>query len=172
MHGRPRLSRERLRDRLGSLPLPVVGVLLAVLVAAVAVPVALLLSRPLQVRTPPSASDPACARLARALPQRLGSLDRRPTSSSSPAVAAWGDPAVVWLCGVREPAVAQTCVEANGEDWVAVELGGDGLAFTTDGRSPAVQVLVPHAYAPEALRLPALSTVVATLPQGRKRCSA
>lgn len=171
MHGRPRLSGSRWRHRLAALPLPVVGLLLAAVVAAVVVPAALLLDRPLQVRTPPSASDPACARLARALPQRLGSLDRRTTSSPSPAVAAWGDPAVVWLCGVREPAVAATCVEASGESWIAVQLGQDGFAFTTDGRSPAVQVLVPHAYAPEPLRLPALSTVVATLPAGRRRCA-
>ena len=55
-------------------------------------------------------------------------------------------------------------------DWVRVPLR-DGSSFTTYGRQPAVQVLVPRAYAPEPLTLPVLSTVVEQLPQGARRCT-
>ena len=126
--------------------------------------------RPVQVRPAVSAADPACATLAGSLPPTVAAQPRRATSSDSPGVAAWGDPAVIWLCGVLPPGPSTDCLEVNGVDWV-VERLDDGTAFTTFGRDPAVQVLVPRAYAPEPLRLPALSAVVATLPQGRRRCT-
>ena len=130
----------------------------------------LLRDRPMQVRPAASSADPACAVLAGALPRTVAAQPRRATSPDSPAVAAWGDPAVVWLCGVAQPGPSTDCMEVNGVDWVFEPLD-DGTAFTTFGRDPAVQVLVPSVYAPEPLRLPALSAVVATLPQGSHRCT-
>ena len=126
--------------------------------------------QPLKVRPAASAADPACNRLAPDLPPTVAAQPRRATSPDSPAVAAWGDPAVIWLCGVAEPGPSPDCLDVNGVDWIFQQLA-DGTAFTTFGRRPAVQVLVPRAYAPEPLRLPALSAVVATLPQGPRRCT-
>ena len=143
---------------------------LALLTAAVAGAVLLLGDRPVSVRPAASSTDPACARLADALPPTVAAQQRRATSPDSPAVAAWGDPAVIWLCGVDQPGPSADCLQVNGVDWVFQRLD-DGTAFTTFGRRPAVQVLVPRAYSPEPLRLPALSAVVAALPQGPRRCT-
>jgi len=141
------------------------------LAAALVLALLALRERPLDVAAPPGGSDPACARLADRLPATLHGQSRRPTTSSSPAVAAWGDPAIVWRCGVTPPGPTQNeCTEVNGVDWVRVPLD-DGSSFTTYGREPAVQLLVPRAYAPEPLTLPAVSAVVAAVPQGPRRCT-
>jgi hypothetical protein len=141
-------------------------------VAAAAVWGALSLrGRPVEVTAPPGGADPACARLADRLPATLHGESRRATSTSSPAVAAWGNPAIVWRCGVQPPGPTQDeCTRVDGVDWVRVPLD-DGSAFTTYGREPAVQLLVPRAYAPEPLLLPALSAVVRDVPQGARRCT-
>ena len=143
---------------------------LAFLIVALGGGLLMLRDRPLQVRPAASAADPACATLARALPATVAAQPRRATSPDSPGVAAWGDPAVVWLCGVPQPGPSTDCLQVNGVDWVFERLS-DGTAFTTFGRDPAVQVLVPSAYSPEPLRLPALSAVVAAIPQGPRRCT-
>lgn len=151
--------------------MPLLAAVTAPVVAAV-VGAAFLLGRPapVEVRPAPSAADPACTALAAELPATVASQRRRETSSRSPGVAAWGDPPVVWLCGTPEPDPSPDCITVSGVDWVFRRLD-DGTAFTTYGRDPAVQVLVPSAYAPEPLRLAAFSAVVAALPQGRHRCS-
>lgn len=153
------------------MPLSVVGVLLALAVgAAVAVLVLALRERPVEVRAAPSAGDPACATLAARLPATVAGQQRRATSSGSTGVAAWGNPAIIWLCGVSEPGPSPDCIDVSGVDWVYERLD-DGAAFTTYGRAPAVQVLVPAAYSPEPLRLPDFSAVVALIPQGPRRCT-
>ena len=153
------------------LPLPVLAVLLAVLVAAGVVGATRLLGQgPVEVTPAPSAADPACSRIARRLPVSVAGQARRATSSASPAVAAWGDPAIVYLCGVVQPGPSPSCQDVNGVDWVYLQLG-DGTVFTTYGRDPAVQVLVPRAYAPEPLRLPDFSAAVSMVAQGTRRCS-
>jgi hypothetical protein len=143
----------------------------AVVAAAAVLAVLSLRDRPVEVTAPAGGSDPVCARLATRLPATLRGQQRRPTTSPSPAVAAWGDPAIVWRCGV--PLLGPTqdeCTQVDGVDWVRVPLA-DGSSFTTYGREPAVQLLVPRAYAPEPLVLPALSRVVAAVPQGSRRCT-
>ncbi|MEO7746522.1 MAG: DUF3515 family protein [Actinomycetota bacterium] len=153
------------------LPLPVLAVLLAVLVAAGVVGATRLLGQgPVEVTPAPSAADPACSTIARRLPVSVAGQARRATSSRSPGVAAWGDPAIVYLCGVVQPGPSPSCQDVNGVDWVYLQLG-DGTVFTTYGRDPAVQVLVPRAYAPEPLRLPDFSAAVSVVPQGTRRCS-
>lgn len=155
------------------LPLPLLAALAALVVALVVGGVTLALTRPLEVSAPSGGQDPRCSRLAERLPGQVGALRRRATSSDSPAVAAWGEPAIIWLCGVAEPGPSADCVDVSGVDWVLAPLGAenDGVAFTTVGRSPAVQVLVPHTYQPEPLQLPAFSDVVTALPQGPRRCA-
>ncbi len=154
MHRRPRL----------------ILLLAAAVVAAVVGALAWWHARPLEVTAPSGASDPACADLARSLPATVQRQGRVRTTSDSPAVAAWGDPAIIWRCGVTPPGpTTDECIDVNGVDWVRQPLK-DGSAFVTYGRDPAVEVLVPDAYAPEPLVLPPFSTVVAAVPQGEHRC--
>ena len=122
-------------------------------------------------KTPPGADDPACTQLAAALPKTLLKQDRRATDPTSPALAAWGDPAIILRCGVEPPGpTTDQCTTVNGVDWVARALT-DGYDFTTYGRTPAIQVLVPKHYAPETFALTGLASAVAGIPQGEHRCS-
>jgi hypothetical protein len=120
---------------------------------------------------PPSGADPACTRLGGTLPSTLLKAKRRPTTPSSPALAAWGDPAIVVRCGVDPPGpTPELCIAVDGVDWVARALDS-GYDFTTYGRVPAVQVLVPKHYAPETFALTGLAPAVKAIPQGEHRCS-
>jgi hypothetical protein len=164
VHGRPHLSGRRLSA-------PLVAVLLAILAAVTTGAVLLLRHQPVEVAVPDGGADPACAAMADRLPSRLLNQGRVATSQRSPAVAAWGDPAIIWRCGVTPPGpTTQDCIAVNGIDWV-VEPLDDGTGFVSYGRDPAVQVLVPDAYAPETFALTSLSTAVSTVPQNEHRCS-
>lgn len=103
------------------------------------------------VATAPSAGDPACAAVVLALPEELGAMARVRTTSQ--ASAAWGDPdhPVVLRCGVEPPGpTTDQCVTADdgraAVDWLAVPQdveAGTRWTFTTYGREPAVEVVVP-----------------------------
>jgi hypothetical protein len=128
-------------------------------------------SHDVAARLPVNASDPACAGVAAKLPETLLKQGRRTTHPSSPSLAAWGDPAIILRCGVESPAASTDhCETVNGIDWIVQQLS-DGEDFTTFGRTPAVQVLVPKHYAPEEFALTGVSAAVATIPQGSDRCS-
>jgi hypothetical protein len=111
----------------------------------------------------PFATDPACARVlvaARSLDDLAGRQRRSTTSQST---AAWGDPAVVLRCGVEPPGpTTQPCLDAGGVDWVV-----DGTRFTTYGREPAVEVLLPRGVQPIEV-LGQLGALVTALPQSRE----
>ena len=92
------------------------------------------------------------------------------TSPQSPRTAAWGDPAVIASCGY--PALGATdkeCLDVDGVYWV-VERLADGARFTTFGRDPAIEVLVPDAYTPEPLLLPAFGPAAKALPANGREC--
>ena len=55
-------------------------------------------------------------------------------------------------------------------DWVAHQLS-DGTRFTTFGRDPALEVLIPKGYAPEGSLLPAFAAAAQALPQTGRHCS-
>lgn len=109
------------------------------------------------VATAPSAGDPLCAEVVLTLPEALGGLDRLRTTSQ--ASVAWGDPdhPVVLRCGVEAPGpTTDQCVTADdgttAVDWLAVPrdvAGGTRWTFTTYGREPAVEVVVPAEVAAE-----------------------
>jgi hypothetical protein len=103
-------------------------------------------------------------------PETVGGQSLRPTSSSSDAVRAWGDPAIIARCGVHPigPTTDQ-CLDVSGIDWVAHQLT-DGVRFTTYGRDPAIEVLVPKAYQPEPLLLPAFGRAASAIQPGVRRC--
>jgi hypothetical protein len=120
---------------------------------------------------PARATEPACAAAAGAWPAAPSGQQPVAVRTSSPSVRAWGDPAIIARCGVEPPApTTLDCVEVDGIDWVAEPLS-DGTRFTTFGRDPALEVLVPRHYAPEALLLPAFGPAAATLPTTGLRCS-
>ena len=97
-------------------------------------------------------------------------MPRRDTDPASPAVAAWGDPAVVARCGVAAPAhTAIDCLEVDGVGWIPERLS-DGTRFTSFGTEPAVEVLVPRAYAPEGLLLPVFGPAARALPRNGLAC--
>ena len=108
---------------------------------------------PVGVEVAPHAADPLCAEVVLALPRELAGMSRLTTSSQ--ATVAWGDgdAPVVLRCGVEPPPPStDPCVTADdgsvAVDWLAVEgtpgPGGDAdWTFTTYGRDPAVEVLVP-----------------------------
>ncbi len=128
-------------------------------------------SHAVSARVPVDGSDPGCRAIAAELPKHLLKAGRRDTDPSSPALAAWGDPAIILRCGVQPPGpTPDHCETVNGVDWVVRDLPG-GKDFTTYGRTPAVQVLVPEHYAPEEFALTALSTAMDTVAQSEHRCS-
>ena len=97
-------------------------------------------------------------------------MPRRDTDPDSPAVAAWGDPAVVARCGVAALAPTDVeCLEVDGVGWIPDPLS-DGTRFTSFCTDPAVEVLVPRAYAPEGLLLPAFAPVAKALPGNGLAC--
>lgn len=128
-------------------------------------------SEDVHATVPAGGDDPACRRLASALPDNLLKQHRRDTDPSSPALAAWGDPAIILRCGVTPPGpTTAQCISVDGVDWVARPVD-EGYDFTTYGRLPAVQVLVPKHYTPETFALTGLAHAVGAIPQGEHRCS-
>lgn len=102
------------------------------------------------VTVAPHATDPVCASVVLALPESLGDgLDRLDTDAQ--ATAAWGDAAaaVVLRCGVEplgpttERCQSVETPQGPTVDWIVVEQDGD-WRFTTYGREPAVELVVPR----------------------------
>lgn len=122
--------------------------------------------------TPFEGSDtPACRDVAQAWPVTVAGLQPRETAVDDDTVAAWGDPAIIARCGAPVPGpTTDQCLDIGGVDWVLHQLD-DGVRFTTYGRDPAIEVLVPAAYAPEPLLMPAFATVAERVPQGEHHCS-
>jgi hypothetical protein len=122
------------------------------------------------VTDPPEAGSAACRAAAAHWPKTVGGQPLQPTSSSSDAVRAWGDPAIIARCGLAPigPTTDQ-CLNVSGIDWVAHQLT-DGVRFTTYGRTPAIEILVPSAYRPEPLLLPAFGAAASAIPQGEWHC--
>jgi hypothetical protein len=103
-----------------------------------------------EVAPPPAlsaAQQRACQDLISALPTDLGDLPARPVDSSSPYVAAWGEPAVTLRCGVpRPPSFIATAdvQQINGVTWFP-ERRGATTAWVVVDRPVYVEVLVPAA---------------------------
>ncbi|MCR6647959.1 MAG: DUF3515 domain-containing protein [Cellulomonas sp.] len=103
----------------------------------------------------PFATDPVCAQVVLATPEELADgLTRQDTNAQSTTAWSDGSAAVVLRCGVTplEPTTdrCQSVEAADGTsvDWVIVASEPDhedssDWTFTTYGRVPAVEVLVP-----------------------------
>lgn len=111
-------------------------------------------SQPLVVDPAPYAADPDCARVMLAMPDAVGGLDVRGTTSQ--ATAAYGSEfPIVVRCGVEPPGpTTDSCVavaaDGGSQDWLVVE-DSDQWRATSFGRSPAVEVLIPTARAQDAV---------------------
>jgi hypothetical protein len=105
----------------------------------------------------------ACATLHSKLPDEVEGHTVTALDPRSPYTAGWGQPTIVWRCGVPVPSTltptSQTIV-VDGVEWFPEKLT-DGYLFTTVGRQLTVDVSVPSAYSPEAGALVDLSPSVA-----------
>ena len=96
---------------------------------------------------PPSAeAGSACPALVDSLPGELvGETDRR-VRSTSPYVRAWGNPAVVLVCGVDRPArfaVGAALIQIDGVQWFVDTSDPKTVVWTAVDRPVYVQVRVP-----------------------------
>ena len=120
----------------------------------------------------PARGPHACADLLAAVPGTVDGQQQREVDPPDALAAAWGDPAIVLRCGVREPpalTAASPCAEVNGVGWFA-EQRDDGYRFTTIGRSAFVEVRVPYDYEPAADTLVDLASAVRRTVPERQPC--
>ena len=132
-------------------------------------------SHPVVVDPAPYAADPDCARVMLAVPEAVGGLDKRGTTSQ--ATQAWGDEfEIIARCGVEPPGpTTEQCIAvetpAATVDWLMHEEGDDWVAVTF-GRSPALELTVPKVRADEAVGdvLAELSPAAALAPGNGLEC--
>jgi hypothetical protein len=103
---------------------------------------------PVQVDTPDvtPAADLACPVLMGQLPLELAGETSRLVDSDTPYAYAWGDPAVVLVCGVDPPAgyvVGASTLVISGVEWFVDDSDPDVVVWTTVDRNVPVQVTVP-----------------------------
>jgi uncharacterized protein DUF3515 len=103
---------------------------------------------PVQVDTPDvtPAADLACPVLMAQLPLELAGETSRLVDSDTPYAYAWGDPAVVLVCGVDPPAgyvVGASTFVISGVEWFVDDSDPDVVVWTTVDRNVPVQVSVP-----------------------------
>jgi hypothetical protein len=118
--------------------------------------------------TPSSAAIEPCAQVLSQLPVQLdGSNPRRvePSPDSGAPVVAWGDPAIVFQCGVPRPKTltegsSAFILNVNAVNWFPVA-GSKATVFTVVDRSVYMQVTVPKSYTQPPLAT--LSTAIATV---------
>jgi len=102
----------------------------------------------------PYASDPDCARVMLAAPTSVGGLALRTTTSQ--ATAAYGSEFMIIVrCGVEPPGPSQDpCVEVTTGTttlgWLVRDTD-DAWVAVSFGRSPAVEVTIPHVRADRAV---------------------
>jgi hypothetical protein len=133
-------------------------------------------AQPLTVSPAPYAADPDCARVMLVVPEVVGGLPVRGTTSQ--ATQAWGEEfPIVARCGVEPPGPSpEPCVSVDtpsgSVDWLVSEVGENWVAVTF-GRSPALEVTVPAIRADEAVRdvLAEFTSAAALAPVNGLECS-
>lgn len=101
-----------------------------------------------QVDTPAvtKAADLACPTLMEQLPLELVDEPSRLVQSDSAYAYAWGDPAVVLICGVDPPAgftSDSSAIQIDDVQWFVDDSDPDTVVWTTVDRTVPVQVRVP-----------------------------
>jgi hypothetical protein len=100
---------------------------------------------PVEVPPPTAEADAACPALVQALPLDLLGEPARLVDSDTPYAAAWGDPAVVLVCGVPQPeglVPGEGLITINGVTWF-VEQSDEATTWTAVDRSVNVEVRLP-----------------------------
>jgi hypothetical protein len=120
---------------------------------------------PVQVDTPEvtPAADLACPVLMSQLPLELAGETSRLVKSDTPYAYAWGDPAVVLVCGVAPPAdyvVGASAISINGVQWFVDTSDPHTVVWTTVDRNVPVQMQVPAST--DSALVTAASTIIAT----------
>ena len=100
------------------------------------------------VQTPPVTpqADAECPAFVDALPADMVGETSRRVKSASPYVRAWGDPAVVAVCGVDRPArftVGAGLIQIDGVQWFVDTGDPKTVVWTAVDRPVYVQVRVP-----------------------------
>jgi hypothetical protein len=101
---------------------------------------------PVQVPPVTPEADASCPALMSTLPLELTGEPSRRVQSDSPFAYAWGDPAIVLVCGVDRPAGYVTGVSAiqiNGVQWYVDTDDPDTTVWTTVDRPVYVQISLP-----------------------------
>jgi uncharacterized protein DUF3515 len=102
----------------------------------------------LPVEVPPATpeTDASCPALMGTLPLELAGEPSRRVDSDTPYAYAWGDPAVVLVCGVEPPAgfvVGVSALQINGVQWYVDTDDPDTTVWTTVDRPVHVQISLP-----------------------------
>jgi hypothetical protein len=100
------------------------------------------------VQTPPVTpqADASCPPLLDPLPAELVGETSRRVESASPYVRAWGNPAVVLICGVDRPAaftIGTGLLQIDGVQWYVDTTDPKTVVWTAVDRPVYVQVRVP-----------------------------
>jgi hypothetical protein len=91
-------------------------------------------------------ADASCPALMSSLPVELGGEASRRVQSDSPYAYAWGDPAIVLVCGVDRPAgyvAGVSAIQINGVQWFVDTEDPDTTVWTTVDRPVYVQISLP-----------------------------
>jgi len=118
----------------------------------------------LPVDVPPATpeADASCPALMGTLPLELAGEPSRRVQSDTPYAYAWGDPAVVLICGVDPPAgfvVGVSAIQINGVQWYVDTSDPDTTVWTTVDRPVHVQVSLPSSV--DSAPVTALTTQIA-----------
>jgi len=102
----------------------------------------------LPVPVPPATpeTDAACPALMKTLPLELSGNESRRVKSDTPYAYAWGDPAIVLICGVDRPAGFVTgvaTIQINGVQFYVDTSDPDTTVWTTVDRPVYVQISLP-----------------------------
>jgi hypothetical protein len=128
---------------------------------------------PLPVQVPPVTpeAEANCPGLMGNLPLTLTGEQSRPVDSDTPFAYAWGDPAVVLVCGVDRPAgfvATAGLIQINGVQWYVDDSDPDTVVWTAVDRPVYVQVSIPSSVdsGPVAALSPIIgATLTARAPQ-------
>ncbi|WP_369139741.1 DUF3515 domain-containing protein [Modestobacter versicolor] len=120
---------------------------------------------PVEVDTPDvtPAADLACPVLMGQLPLELAGETSRLVDSDTLFAYAWGDPAVVLVCGVAPPAgyvVGSQGIVVNGVEWFVDTADPETVVWTTVDRLVPVEMRVPAST--DSALVTAASTIIAT----------
>ncbi|SFO87327.1 Protein of unknown function [Geodermatophilus dictyosporus] len=101
---------------------------------------------PVEVPAPTPEADATCPQLMQVLPLDLLGDPARLVDSDTPYAAAWGDPAVVLVCGVPQPeglVPGEGLFTINGVTWYVDQTDPEATVWTAVDRAVYVEVSLP-----------------------------